>query len=156
MDKITLTPEQEKFIKDLAEKMSIQSNRATQFPLFVVQVDKKVYGDESWCSEVERKDESDGEMCDDCKKKDEDGTAPDYCRDCDSECFVWFNWEKEFDLQAGIFLTEEACEQHIKVNNYHYTNPRSYVISAWRNWEMQELFKIIFTLAGKKIPNWYK
>lgn len=152
-----MTQEQQKFLDELVGKLSSLDNRATQFPLFVVQVDKKAYGDSSWCNEAERKEESDGEMCKSCKEKEENNEeVPDYCDDCDSDCFVWFNWEEEFDLQAGVFLTDDACNQHIKTNSYHYTNPRSYAISAWRNWEMQGLFKLLFELAGKEIPSHYR
>lgn len=146
-----------KLIK-LAHLMNTQSNRATQFPLFAIQTEVKAYGDESWCNEAERKEDHDGELlCDGCKKKiDQNEELPEYCSNCDPECFVWFNWEKRFDLTAGVFLTEEACENHIKQNYYHYHKPMSYVICAWRNPEMQMLFQLIFSLAGKEAPSWYK
>lgn len=151
-----LTEEQQKFINDLAEKMTTQSNRATQYPLFVIQSDVKRYGPEGWGNNVERKDDMREGMCDDCKQKDESGTAPDHCDNCDPDCFAHFNWEQEFDLNAGVFLTEEACNRHVKFNDYHYIKPKSYVIGCWRNYETEELMKIVFALAGKEAPSCYQ
>lgn len=152
-----MNEEQQKFIKDLALKMKTQSNRATQYPLFVIQVKEKNYGDRAWCNEVERKSESDGVLCESCEKlQNENVELPDFCEDCDSECFVWFDWKETFDFRAGIFFTEEAISEHIKDNDYHYEDPKSYVICAWRNPEMQKIFEIIFALAGEEIPSQYK
>lgn len=157
MKTITISDEQFDFINGVAKEMEKQSNRATQFPLFVIQVDVKRYGDSSWCNEAERKDDSDGEMCDSCEKLyDDSEEIPEYCSDCDSDCFVWFNWDTEFDLNAGVFFTAEACEKHIKQNDYHYTNPKSYAIGAWRNPEMEQFLGLIFTMASLSTPSCYK
>jgi hypothetical protein len=155
---LTLSNEQTRFLVELTEKLIRQDNRATQYPLFVIQIDKKAYGDSSWCSDAERKEDYDRNlMCGNCQEKwDKNIDVPDYCEDCDGDCFVWFNVEQEFDLNSGVFLTAEACEEHIRRNHYHYTNPKSYAVSAWRNPEMQEILKILFTLTDREIPSCYK
>lgn len=156
MKTITLSDEQYKTIENIVNEMLTQSNRATQYPLFVVQEDVKVYGDESWCNHCERKEESDGELCEKCYQLQQDNEdLPDYCMDCDSDCFVWYNWEEQFDLRSGVFFTAKACEEHIRLNHYHYIKPRSYGIGNWRNYEMPEVMKLLFTITGKEIPNWY-
>lgn len=152
-----LTTDSLEFIKKLAEEMKSQDNRLTAFPIFVIQVDKKVYGDRSFCDEAERKEDSDGSLCKECEKlQKENEELPNYCSDCDPECFVWYKIEEEFDLQAGVFLTAKACEEHIKMNDYHYSHPRSYAIGLWRNPEMEKLVKIIFEIAGIEVPMAYK
>jgi len=129
----------------ISKEMQTQDNRATAYPLFVVMVDKKVYGCESWCNEVERKEDFDSDyLCEKCAEKYENNEdLDDYCEDCDQDCFVWFSWEKDFDLKAGVFFTAKACDEHIRLNDYHYSNPRSYAISAWRNYEMQEVINFL-------------
>lgn len=43
----------------------------------------------------------------------------------------------------GAFLTRDACERHIKANNYHYKNPKIYVTCGWRNPELRRLLEIL-------------
>lgn len=50
----------------------------------------------------------------------------------------------------GIFLTEKAANDHIRLNNYHYHNPRTYVKYFWRNPEMDNLFEAIGIVSGVK------
>lgn len=59
-------------------------------------------------------------------------------------------------LHVGVFLTREACQMHIKKNDYHYSNPHTYCIGNWRNSEIQEVMKAIFILAGIEAPSHYK
>lgn len=51
-------------------------------------------------------------------------------------------------VDKGIFFTEEAANNHIKQNYYHYNNPRTYVKHAFRNPEMKRLFKAIGNITG--------
>lgn len=144
-------------IKKIGEKMVKQHNRMTQYPLFVIMQKVKRYGEQGWCNEAERKSDLDEDLfCESCAKKQDDGEAPDYCEACDSSCFVWFNWEDEIVDNVGVFFTEEECEEHIRLNGYHYTKPSSYVVSAWRNPEMQEVMRHLITLSGSEIPSHYK
>lgn len=157
MKTLNISDEQYEFLSKLVETLATQDNRSTQYPLFVIQVQEKVYGDSSWCTEKERNGDNDGELCEACTQLDEDGEElPDDCQKCDRDCFNWFNWKDDYDLNAGVFLTAEACERHIKMNHYHYCEPKSFGISAWRNPEMQDLIKILFTIMGKEIPSHYK
>lgn len=146
-------------LKKIGEKMAHQDHRMTQYVLFVVLEDEKVPslpGNGQW----ERKD---GEidfslLCDLCGKLHEDGEdLPIYCDDCEPDCFWECETIEKFNLKAGVFLTSEACDDHIKVNHYHYNNPRSYGISAWRNYEMQAVMKhLIKDHAGLELPNHYR
>jgi len=141
-----------KTLKDIGNKLNTQDNRSTAFPLFVVQSLKKQYVDRSWDWEhAERKEDwNSGDLCNKCQLKELHGkNLPKYCEDCDADLFVYYNEEYEFDLQAGVFLTEHACKEHIKYNGYHYHRPRIYAISAWRNDEMQSIMKILSVLASK-------
>jgi hypothetical protein len=57
---------------------------------------------------------------------------------------------------VGPFLTEQAANMHIESNSYHYNKPFTYVNSLWRNYELQDLIKILFALAKKEVPSQYK
>jgi len=47
---------------------------------------------------------------------------------------------------SGAFLTKRACKQHIEKNHYHYDNPRTYAMCAYRNYELERLLKILKTI----------
>jgi len=52
----------------------------------------------------------------------------------------------------GIFFTEEAAKTHLRCNNYHYTpSVRIFGVHAWRNPEMELIFKIILNHEAKDI-----
>ena len=57
-----------------------------------------------------------------------------------------YTWEEP---ERYFFLTEEACESHIKLNHYHYSEPHSYVHHAWRYPELEQLLKSLGEITGK-------
>lgn len=146
-------------IHSIGSEMATQDNRATQFPLFVVQVDYRlwVYPGQDY-DEFERKEETDRfELCDECKKLyDADEVLPDECDHCEDGAFDHYKLVEQFDLRAGVFFTSKACNEHIQANAYHYKNPRSFGVGAWRNPEMQAVMKhLIVKGAFKKLPSHY-
>lgn len=119
-----------KTITKTGENMLTQSNRGTQYPLFVIQ-------------DVERRsptihEDPDGTDTDD------DGNEYEYVE------------VKVFNLKAGVFFTEKAAQEHIDENSYHYTKPTIYVVSAWRNPEMQALMRQTINIEGKDLPSHYE
>ena len=171
-----ITPEQKKFLDDLIAKMGKQNNRSTQYPLFYVHEktevhvtsdadsDRIAYVDEDYSEIDEREDEEGHIWKPDLEDSFRDWTCPEIDGRIDEdEAIDKFNlhkvWIKEMDepvVNVGPFLTEEAAQAHIDANHYHYRKPYIFVWSCWRNDELQEVMKILFTLAGKEIPSWYK
>lgn len=47
---------------------------------------------------------------------------------------------------SGAFLTKRACQQHIEGNKHHYDRPRTYANTAYRNYELERLLKILKTM----------
>lgn len=45
--------------------------------------------------------------------------------------------------EGTVFLTKRACKKHIEQNDYHYDNPHTYALTAWRNPEVEHLLKIL-------------
>jgi len=148
-------------LKTIGMSMAEQDNRGTQYPLFVIQVDYKDYALEGgdW-DEKERKDHdliNERDLCGKCAKLWEKSELPEECWEwgCE-ESFDYFTVKTKFDLEAGVFFTEEACHQHIEENKHHYDNPTSYVVSAWRNPEMVAVMQTIIKSAQREVPSHYK
>ena len=146
-------------IEEIGAEMSTQDNRATQYPMFIVveDVDRPVPSELS--DGRHRVSEPDyGSLCENCiREMDEDGFLDNEdCDECADDCFWWYKREQEPNLMAGVFFTAKACEDHIRANSYHYNNPKSYGISAWRNPEMEEVMKHLISSAGKEVPSHYR
>lgn len=147
-------------LEEIGKEMAVQNNRATQFPLFIIMADVERAVPEG-NGEKRRKDSDYQDfyrgMCAECSTKhEEDGTQPDYCEECDPDCFWDCEISQEPDLRAGVFFTAKACQEHIIENHYHYTNPQVYGIGAWRNPEMQQVMFHLIEKAGKEVPSHYK
>lgn len=60
------------------------------------------------------------------------------------------------NLQDGkqyqnFFFTESACREHIRKNNYHYSEPKDYLTGAFRNPELELVQKFLCELSGGKL-----
>lgn len=42
-----------------------------------------------------------------------------------------------------MFITKESCKEHIRLNSYHYNNPHTYAMTAWRSPEVEKLWKLL-------------
>lgn len=124
-----------KRLKLTAERMVEQSNRATQYPLFVIRNRVKRYvPDENFNFRGEGENYHDG---------------------YDDELGAPYNYVMEFDLTAGVFFTEKAALQHLAENGHHYDKPEVYVVGAWRNPEMQAVMRSIIKVDGQEVPTHY-
>ncbi|MBZ9693245.1 hypothetical protein FDF26_13665 [Clostridium botulinum] len=51
--------------------------------------------------------------------------------------------DEEEIVQDTFFLTRRECEEHIKMNSYHYRNAHPYAMTAWRSPQVERLYKIL-------------
>lgn len=51
--------------------------------------------------------------------------------------------EQDFLYENAMFLTKRSAKEHIEKNGYHYENPRTYAMTAWRSPEVERLISII-------------
>jgi hypothetical protein len=51
--------------------------------------------------------------------------------------------DREEIAQDTMFLTLRECKEHIEANHYHYKNPHSYAMTAWRSPQVERLYKIL-------------
>ena len=147
MKTIKLTDDEHAFIKELVERMEKQDNRVTAFPMYYVyEIEEvEVPSEQGWDFVIYR-DEDYSEI-----KR----FTPENAPDLPKFEYAHVSFVKEQDkprVDVGPFLTERAAKEHIGANDYHYNKPFVYVNSLWRNWEMQNLLKTLFTVMGKKIP----
>jgi len=165
-------------LHETSKLMRSQSNRHTQFPLFVVveklevpkpddcgQYTKYFNGDTLSEISSETYDALDDYLCSD-EVDENDIELIKVLEDAgynaleEVELTDWrkvcYDIEDVVSDRAGVFFTEAACELHIRQNYYHYTEPRSYVISAWRNPEMVATMQMILKLTGEEIPDYYR
>lgn len=49
--------------------------------------------------------------------------------------------------EGGFFLTEKACDAHLKINGHHYREPHSYVEYANRNAQIETLVTFLMDVA---------
>lgn len=50
-----------------------------------------------------------------------------------------------------MFLTKRECEEHIERNHYHYSEPHSYAMTAWRSPQVEKLFDVIMNTNWNKV-----
>lgn len=164
--------EEQKFysLPEIGSRMATQNHLSTQYPLWVIAVDKKIWMPHSFMWDYDGKERVNEEyheinprdLCESCRaiydknqEEDLDDELPEDCDDCDPDAFNWYKLEEDYDLNAGAFLTQAACQDHINQNHYHYHNPRPFAWSAWRNPEMIAVMQHLITASGNELPNHY-
>lgn len=60
--------------------------------------------------------------------------------------FETFNVD-EFHVYSNAFLTSKACDNHIKINKHNLKYPVNYLNHAYRNEEMDMIFKFLLSLT---------
>jgi len=61
---------------------------------------------------------------------------------------AYYDYENKYQ---NSFLTEKACKEHIKANNYHYKKPVDYLSHAFRNPELELILKFLCELTNGKL-----
>lgn len=56
----------------------------------------------------------------------------------------------EISRQTGAFLTKRACKEYIEKFHYNHSNPRTYAMTAYRNFELGRLLEILKTMDLKE------
>jgi hypothetical protein len=72
--------------------------------------------------------------------------------DRDVEVSSFEKYEKLSD-QTGCFLTKRAAIRHIELNGYHYSKPKTYSMTAWRNPEFERFIRIFENLDLDKLEH---
>ena len=68
-----------------------------------------------------------------------------------SECRIVWQEEKEFiSRETGAFNTKRACKEYIEKCHYNHSKPHTYAMTAYRNYELARLLKILKTMEIKE------
>ncbi|MBQ9532418.1 MAG: hypothetical protein IJR71_00425 [Prevotella sp.] len=58
----------------------------------------------------------------------------------------WVEIKDKICRDAGAFLTKRACKEYIEKFGYNHRNPRTYAMTAYRNFELERLLNILRTI----------
>lgn len=178
MKTIEITDEMYDKLIELATEMTTQDPRATRMPhIFQIQEKKKVYDwgmngdnriwvDQSSQTEIATQDEfldyldHLGMLPEDEEEREKKLIEYSEIWNDDWENSYWieehcpdlkecsYTWEYVYH---NHFLTAKACQEHIRLNHYHYNEPKDYLNHAWRNPEMELVSEFLCGLVGKKM-----
>lgn len=161
MKSIQLTDEQYEFLMNLSKEMNTQDNLATADPLYCVYDKEDVPTSSDYSSKyvwlsydcdyhIEGEDKKSIE--EKIKEYKEDNPEEDMSNMDEDEAMEHMQFKKCYCIEKDIFkenafLTMKAAKRFIELNHYHYKKPYVYVISAWRNNEMQTIMGLIKNLT---------
>ena len=55
----------------------------------------------------------------------------------------WVETKDKISRYTGAFITKRACQEYIEHYGYNHNNPRTYAMTAFRNFELERLLKIL-------------
>ena len=164
MKTIQVTDEMYEFLMNLSKELNTQDHRGTAMPYFFqVQTKHRIAvpegcGTEAWYydrSSIETESEivdaiydyKNGKIS---KKKIlamDDSDKEDIL---EAAGFRKWNYDYEHRLE-NAFLTEKACEEHIRINKHNLRQPQSYLSHAFRNPELEQVLSFICQLTGGQL-----
>lgn len=167
MAKLTIEIDDEllQFAQETAHELKTQNNRHTDTPIFRIYEEIKVEKRDGCGDHVARLDYEGAEehYCSTCRKILEDNDfdyeklPPIGEQGCDCNYIDEAHWTYDVDLlpaQGGYdgvaFVTEKAAQEYLKANHYHFTNGVVYAESAFRNWELKGLMKLVHLFAAEE------
>ena len=161
MKTIEVTDEMHEFLMNLSKELTTQNHRGTAMPyIFQIQTQEEVpaadgNGMEAWyCdgSKIESEEEIIQAIADYLEIEPSEVTESEYERAefLEEAGYRKIYYEMKEKLQ-NAFLTSKACDEHIRLNNYHYNNPVNYLSHTFRNPELETLLKFVCGLTGKEI-----
>ena len=165
-----LTPDDVKFLTELANELKTQDRAATAKPVIfeVMETKKRTAMDPAYSEGMvlvlgedgteffeadvaEAKDflreyEFDEKDTKGLDAIDALGGLATFCEEKGIDNFHYTGYER-YEKFSGAFLTRRACERHIAANRRHYENPKVYTDYAWRNPEFEQLLSIVEKFA---------
>lgn len=165
MKNIEVTDEMYTKLIELATEMTTQDMRITKMPhMFQIQTrekdidwgmngDYKIYLDDDF-DEFEANNEEDLMEIVKLHCASDDIDIPEFEMEYEIEEWIQDKGYKECSyswryVYQNTFFTAKACQEHIKLNHYHYNDPKDYLNCAWRNPEMELVSEFLCNLVGK-------
>lgn len=147
---ITINRETYQFLKDLMTRIAEQDNLSTANPYFYVirqprwRVVPEGYGSGEvkhvfFSPEEQREYTSKEEYIQSCI---EDGISAKEAH-MKAEEDLREGWLEQYFDEDNVFLTKDGYEKHLRLNRHNLHEPEYYIKHAWRNPEMDGLFKAL-------------
>ncbi len=174
MKTIEVTDDMYKFLIDLSTEIKEQDNRATSMPfLFQVRETKEVpahkgCGEEVfYSSEYEIKLRTDNEKVEWIEEHFENFIGTSYEQEAEGVGNHTSTWDlddmlREMDFEefnvdtdhtySNAFFTSKACNEHIRINKHNLKQPVNYLNHAYRNDEMEMIYKFLLGLTNNDSP----
>lgn len=172
MKTIKVSDEMYDFLMNLSNEIKTQDNRCTAMPYFFqVREKKEVAAHEGSGTEVLYSSEYEVELRTEQNKRQWIKEHFDYFDES-----MWYEELKEIDIvnewtldaalmdldfnrfyvdedyeYSNVFFTSKACDEYIKLNRHNLKSPDNYLKHAFRNREMEMIFKFITELNGGKL-----
>lgn len=149
--KIEISDESYEFLKNLISEIDTQDNRATASPYYYVVQERKervIPFASPGSGDATLYFTEDGlvrshELMDIYETKTEEEAIQKWGKNYPEEEPVVLDYYHDDAELSNVFFTEKAIKKHIEANHYHWREPRDYVKHAWRNPEMESLFKAV-------------
>ena len=175
MKTIQITDEDNEFLYDLQHELNTQTNDGNADPVFwgVIETreepapedcgEARIYNCDSDCSVMtigeavewvneNIEDEALIFLWDTLDHDDLD-TVFDFIHDkmgIEEASVVWVEEHSRVSEETGAFLTKRACQEYIRRYGYNHSRPHTYAMTAYRNYELARLLKILKIMEIKE------
>lgn len=168
MKTITLPFEDYHFLKELQQELNTQDNCGNADPLYWGVIETKDIGVPAGCGEpriyfgdgITNTLEDAISYIDDYVTKEHReewnnldktnmDTVVDFCTNvlgANDVRIVYVDTHSELSQMTGAFLTKRACQEYVDNFGYNHPHPKPYAMTAFRNFELERLLKILKTI----------
>jgi len=176
MKTIQITDEDYEFLKDLQHELNTQTNDGNADPVYWGVMESEMKGVPEGCGDpiiymgdggtmttkeaveyIENDYLSDLDDADKEEWADVDKTDMDDVVRFMNENLNWHDvrmedqrLEERISRETGAFLTKRACKEYVERYGYNHSKPHTYAMTAYRNFELARLLKILKTMEMKK------
>ena len=173
MKKIEISKEDYEFLKELQHELNTQSTDGNAQPVYWGVIETETVGVPDGCGDpIIYMGDGDTMELEEAVKYIEEGYLKDLDEDNQAEWnenvdkesmedvvffmnnildwhevrIVYYEKKEKISNDTGAFLTKRACKEYIERFGYNHTNPHTYAMTAYRNFELEHLLKILKTM----------
>lgn len=131
-----LTDEQRSFLKELQNELNTQEHQLQADPRFWVV--RETFYEPCWEDSADRYEIVDSECCESIGYVDKEVQI--------KGCHCVPVHQVSRNAEGTFFLTLRDAQEHIRLNHYHYKNPHTYAMTAFRSPSFEKLLGILQTV----------
>ena len=174
MRTIQISDEDYEFLKDLQHELNTQTNDGNADPVYwgVREYNYELTADgegeprityDDGAYTLEQAVETVNEYIDDYDEEEQEAWAEVDKEDADDVAYFmketlewgfsdvyWVEEKARVTNETGAFITKRACKEYIERYGYNHSKPHTYAMTAYRNYELGRLLKILKTMEMKE------